>query len=142
MADASSRAGKFPQLEGFKNSLHTLAHGWNKPEGAVQLGEWDRFMAEQFGYFLGRLASAEEENGSVLDNSIVLYGSSNSQTHNNNDYPLILAGGRKLGLQHGQFRKFGANVPLSNLFVTMLNRLGVSTENFADSSGEMTEVLA
>lgn len=140
MADASSKAGKFPQLEGFKDSLHTLAHGWNKPEGAEKLGRWDRFMAEQFSYFLQRLASAQEENGSILDNSVVLYGSSNSQTHNNTNYPLVLAGGRQLGLQHGQFRKFPASVPLSNLFVTMLHRIGVDRPSFADSTGEITEL--
>jgi len=48
-------------LEGFKGSLHTLAHGWNKPEGAEKLGQWDRFMVEQLTYFLDRLASAEEQ---------------------------------------------------------------------------------
>lgn len=140
MADASSKSGKFPQLEGFKNSLHGLAHGWNKPEGAVALGKWDSFMATQLNHFLTRLASAEEENGTVLDNTVILYGSSNSQTHNNSNYPLVLAGGNKLGLQHGQFRKFGADVPMTNLFVTMLNSVGVPTEKFLDSSGEMTEV--
>lgn len=141
MADASSKAGKFPQLEGFKGSLHNLAHGWNKPEGAEKLGQWDRFMAEQFGYFLGRLASAEEADGSVLDNSVVLYGSSNSTTHNNNNYPLLLAGGSKLGLKHGRFLKFGADVPMSNLFVTMLNCVGANSESFADSTGAMDELL-
>jgi len=140
MADASSKAGKFPQLEGFKNSLHSLAHGWNKPEGAVKLGEWDRFMAEQFGYFLGRLASTEEKHGTMLDNSVILYGSSNSQTHNNTNYPLILAGGGQLGLRHGQYRRFGSDVPLSNLFVTMLNSIGVQAETFADSTGPLDEL--
>ncbi|MFP6766298.1 MAG: DUF1552 domain-containing protein, partial [Planctomycetaceae bacterium] len=141
MADASSKAGKFPQLEGFKSSLHSLAHGWNKPAGAVKLGEWDRFMAEQFGYFLGRLAATEEKHGSMLDNSVILYGSSNSQTHNNTNYPLILAGGGRLGLQHGQYRRFGSEVPLSNLFVTMLNSVGVQTEKFADSTGPLNALL-
>ena len=47
MADASSVAGPFPFREGFKANLHTLAHGWNKPEGAVALGKWDKFMTEQ-----------------------------------------------------------------------------------------------
>ena len=70
----------------------------------------------------------------------MLYGSSNSQTHNNNDYPLILAGGNGLGLQHGQFRKFGADVPLSNLLVTMLNRIGVDRPSFADSTGDISEL--
>ena len=140
MADASSKAGKFPQLEGFKGSLHNLAHGWNKPEGAVKLGEWDRFMADQLAYFLDRLASADEQHGSILDNSVVLYGSSNSQTHNNTNYPLVLAGGRRLGLQHGRYLKFGANVPMSNLFVTMLKTLGIPCDQFADSTGALNEV--
>lgn len=142
MADASSKSGKFPQLEGFKDSLHTLAHGWNKPEGAEKLGKWDRFMAEQLGYFLNRLASAQEDDGSILDNSVILYGSSNSQTHNNSNYPLVLAGGGKLGLQHGQFRTLSEDVPLSNLFVTMLNRIGVDRPSFADSTGEISELTS
>jgi len=141
MADASSKAGKFPQLQGWKMHLHSLAHAWNKPKGAVQLGKWDRFMAEQLAYFLKRLSTAQEENGSVLDNSLVLYGSSNSITHNNRNYPLVLAGGSKLGIHHGQFLKFGAQVPLSNLFLTMLNSIGVPGTKFADSTGKMTELL-
>jgi hypothetical protein len=142
MADASSKAGKFPQVEGFKGSLHNLAHGWNKPEGAVKLGEWDRFMAEQLAYFLDRLSSAKEQHGSVLDNSVVLYGSSNSQTHNNSNYPLVLAGGNQIGLQHGQFLKYSSDVPLTNLFVTLLNCIGVPTSKFADSNSVLTEMLA
>lgn len=142
MADASSKAGKFPQLEGFKGSLHSLAHDWNKPEGAVNLGKWDRFMADQLAYFLTRLENTSEGAGSLLDSSIVLYGSSNSQTHNNSNYPLVLAGGSNLGLQHGQFLKLTEQVPMSNLFVTMLNRIGVPTRSFSDSTGEVTEVLA
>ena len=141
MADASSKAGKFPQLEGFKGSLHNLAHGWNKPEGAENLGRWDRFMAEQFGYFLDRLASAQEADGSILDNSVVLYGSSNSTTHNNSNYPLLLAGGNKLGLRHGRYLKFGDDVPLSNLFVTMLQCVGAEQAKFADSTDPISELL-
>ena len=137
MADASSKAGKFPQIEGFKGSLHNLAHGWNKPEGAVKLGKWGRFMAEQLVYFLKRLDAAKENNGSILDNSVILYGSSNSQTHNNNNYPLVLAGGNNLGLYHGRYLKFGSEIPMSNLFVTMLNSLGVNANRFADSTGAL-----
>jgi hypothetical protein len=141
MADCSSKAAKFPQLQGFKDSLHSLAHDWDKPEGAEKLGRWDRFMAEQFAYFLARLDSAKEENGSLLDHSLVLYGSSNSTTHTNNNYPLVLAGGSELGLHHGQFLKFPEKIPLANLFTTMLHCVGVDQEKFADSTGEMTEIL-
>jgi len=141
MADCSSKAAKFPQLEGFKKSLHSLAHDWNKPGGAEELGKWDQFMAQQLAYFLDRLSGAKEQNGSVLDNSLVLYGSSNSKTHENKNYPLVLAGGRELGFQHNRFLKFSDDVPLSNLYVTMLNQMGVETESFVDSTGEMTELL-
>jgi len=142
MADASSKAGKFPQLEGFKGSLHSLAHDWNKPEGAENLGKWDRFMAEQLAYFLGRLNSVQEGDSSLLDKTIVFYGSSNSQTHNNSNYPLILAGGGDMGFAHGQFRKFSNEVPLSNLFVTMLQRMGIQSEAFADSTGSLSDVIS
>ena len=142
MADCSSKAVPFPQLEGFKNSLHGLAHGWNKPEGAEALGRWDRFMAEQFAYFLNRLASCEENGESLLDHTAVLYGSSNSTTHNNQNYPLILAGGGAFGLRHGRFHKFEESVPMSNLLLTMLNRVGAQQESFADSTGEIAELMS
>lgn len=142
MADCSSKAAKFPQLQGFKDTLHTLAHDWDKPGGSERLGQWDRFMAEQLGYFISRLDSAKEESGSLLDNSVVLYGSSNSVTHDNNNYPLILAGGKELGFKHGRYLRFGAEVPMSNLLVTMLNRAGIECEKFADSTGELRELLS
>ena len=141
MADCSSKAAKFPQLQGFKDSLHSLAHDWDKPGGAEKLGRWDRFMAEQFAYFLSRLDSAKEENGSVLDNSVILYGSSNSTTHDNRNYPLVLAGGNSLGMKHGQFLKFGEQVPMANLLMTMLHRIGAPCDAFADSTSDMTELL-
>ncbi len=138
MADASSKAGKFPQLEGFKSSLHSLAHDWNKPGGAEALGPWDRLMVEQLSYFLSRLAAATERDGSILSNSVVLYGSSNSNTHNNRNYPLLLAGGANLGLKHGRYLRLGEEVPLSNLLLTMLNCVGVETERFSDSTNDLS----
>ncbi|MCS5630249.1 MAG: DUF1552 domain-containing protein [Pirellulaceae bacterium] len=140
MADASSVAGPFPFREGFKANLHTLAHGWNKPEGAVALGKWDKFMTEQLTYFLQRLKSTQEGDGTLLDRTMVLHGCSNSTTHNNNNYPLIFAGGNKLGLQHNHYVKVGSDVPMSNLFVTMLDKMGVEAPVFADSTGELTPI--
>ncbi len=138
MADASSKAGKFPQLEGFKSSLHTLAHDWDKPGGAEALGRWDRLMVEQFCYFISRLANAPEQHGSVLDNSVVLYGSSNSNTHNNRNYPLLLAGGAGMGLKHGRYMRLDEEIPMSNLLLTMLNCVGVRTERFSDSTDQLS----
>lgn len=142
MGDFTTKGMKFPQLLGFNGTLHKLAHGWNKPEGAEDLGKWDQFMAGLFADFLQRLQSAPEGEGTLLDNTMAFYGSSNSETHNNSNYPLLFAGGNGLGLQHNQFLKFDDKTPLSNLFVTVLDRLDVPVESFVDSSGEMSDVLA
>ena len=116
MADASSVAGPFPFREGFKANLHTLAHGWNKPEGAVALGKWDKFMTEQLTYFLQRLKSTQEGDGTLLDRTMVLHGCSNSTTHNNNNYPLIFAGGNKLGLQHDHYAVSYTHLTLPTIY--------------------------
>ena len=141
MNGATSIAGKFPQLLGFDGKMHNLAHGWNKKGGAEKLGRWDQYLARQLTHFLERLKATEEGDGNLLDHTMILYGSSNSNTHNNNNYPLLLAGGTKLGLNHGQFLEYTAETPLANLHVTMLNRLGVPTEGFVDSTGELTEIV-
>jgi hypothetical protein len=142
MNGATSIATKFPSLLGFGNNQHSLAHGWNKRSGAEALGKWDRFRAEQLTYFLHRLRDTPENEGNLLDQTMVFYGSSNSTTHNNTNYPLVLAGGDKLGLKHGAYHRFGPEVPLSNLFVTMANRLGMSESKFVDSTDEMTEIIS
>ncbi len=143
MNGATSIAGKFPQLLGLSKNMHTMAHDARKgDEGAEPLGKWDLFLTQQLAYFMRRLKGTQEGDGSLLDRTLVYYGSSNSQTHVNLNYPLILAGGSALGLQHGRYRQFGEDIPLSNLFVTLLNKLGAPTESFVDSTGELTDVLA
>lgn len=142
MNGATSIAGKFPPLLGLAKNMHTLAHDARKSdEGAEPLGQWDRFLTEQFAYFVRRLKETPEGDGSLLDRTLLLYGSSNSQTHVNLDYPLLLAGGRGLGLKQGSYLRFGDETPLSNLFVTILNRVGAPMESFVDSSGELTSIL-
>lgn len=143
MNGATSIAGKFPQLLGLSKNMHTLAHEARKGDaGAEPLGQWDLFLTRQLAYFLQRMKDTAEGDGTLLDRTLVLYGSSNSQTHVNLDYPLVLSGGRGLGLRHGQYRRFGEETPLSNLFVTVLQALGLPTDAFADSTGELTEILA
>ena len=142
MNGATSIAGKFPQLLGIGKAMHAVAHGAGKPGGFKTQGQWDRFLAEQLAYFLNRLAQTPEGDGSLLDRTVVFYGSSNSRTHNNTNYPLLLAGGRGLGIQGGQFHRFDAKTPLSNLFATILGQFGTPHEAFSDSTGEMSEILA
>ena len=78
----------------------------------------------------------------MLDHTLVFYGSSNSRTHNNTNYPLLLAGGTKLGVQQGQYLKYSAKAPLANLFVTMIDCMGTPVQSFADSDGRLSELIA
>ena len=143
MHGAISIANKFPSLLGFNKDAHGLAHGAGKGgTGAENKGKWDRYQASCLAYLIKRLSEMEEGSGSVLDNTCLFYGSSNSKTHNNTNYPLILAGGKSMGYKHGQYLTFGKDVPLANLFVTMQKRMGAKADSFADSTGEMSEVLA
>ena len=143
MNGATSIAGKFPQLLGLADNMHSLAHGARKNDaGAEPLGKWDLFLTEQLAYFIERLRQTPEGDGTLLDSTLVLYGSSNSQTHVNLNYPLLLAGGSDIGLAHGSFHRFGSDVPLANLYVTLLNGLGVPVDSFADSTGALDAILA
>ena len=142
VAGATTVANSFPACIGLSGNWHGLAHGAGKKGGYAKLGRFDQFLAQQLSYFLNRLAETPEGDGSMLDRTLVLYGSSNSRTHNNHNYPLLLAGGKQLGFQHNQHLRFTEKTPLSNLFVTMLNAIDVPTAGFVDSTGEMTEVMS
>ncbi|MEM8956110.1 MAG: DUF1552 domain-containing protein [Verrucomicrobiota bacterium] len=141
MHGAISVATTFPQLLGYANNMHSLAHGANKPGGAKKNGEWQAFLAKRMSDFLSKLDSIEEGEGTLLDNTLVYYGSSNSNTHNNRNYPLVLAGARNMGFTHGHYLRYGEDTPLANLYATMLERLGTSEGSFADSSGKLREVV-
>jgi hypothetical protein len=124
---------------GYKGATHDIAH--KRPKDFS--GQWDQWRNKQHAYFLQRLKDAKEGDGNMLDNTVVLWGCGHPHaSHSTRNYPIQLAGGNKLGFKHGQLHKFVGEkkVPLSNLFVSMLNAVDVPTKTFADSTGEMTEL--
>jgi hypothetical protein len=126
---------------GYKGATHDIAH--KRPEGFS--GEWDKWRAEQHAYFLKRLRDTKEGDGNMLDRTLVLWGSAHPHgSHSTQNYPLLLAGGNKLGFNHGKLHDFigDKKVPMANLYVSMLNAVDVPTEKFADSTGEMTVLRA
>lgn len=132
-----SLARKFPAVIGLKPDWHGLAHAAGKKDGPENLGRFDQFMVENLARFLGRLKETPEGDGTMLDRTLVVYGSSNSRTHQNRNYPLLLSGGNRLGLKHNQYLHFDEKTPMSNLFVTMLQALGIESEQFVDSTGPL-----
>jgi hypothetical protein len=100
------------------------------------------FLAEQLAYFLTKLKGTREGDGNLLDRTLVLYGCSTSSTHLARNYPLILAGGREMGIKHGNYHVIDENKRrMSDLFVTMLNALGVETQRFGESTTNLNELL-
>ncbi len=152
------RSDHLARAVGF-NLAHQLSHETKNPDGWKNFGIYCQFLNEEFGRFLNKLKETPEPagTGSMLDNTLLLFGSASSAFHLSRNYPLILAGGKHMGFKHGQYiNHVGMNfqggpwlgdrepwqdamksedVPLSNLFVTMLQRLGVATDSFADSTG-------
>jgi len=140
----SSKWDNIPIALGLGGTHHVLAH--NAVQGGVhleKLGKYDKFQADLLAEFITKLADTPEGEGTMLDNTVVLYGSSNSQTHVNTDYPLMLVGGEKLGFRQGALHDFGKKTPpLSNLYLTLLNALKVPATQFSDSSGTIPEIMA
>lgn len=140
--DGMGFADNFPNLAlGIKKGHHTISH--DKATG--HWGEWgryDRWHAEQFAYFLERMNTIADEHGPLLDGTLVLYGSCCSTTHNARNYPLVLAGGGELGIRHGRYTIHDESIPFSNLLLSMLRAVGVDAESFADSTGELPDLLA
>lgn len=121
---------------GLSKGHHAISH--DKSEGHwKEWGQYDQWLVSHFSYFVDRMKNTQDEFGSLLDNTQVLYGSACSSTHNARNYPIILAGGKNMGLQHGSYTRFSSDVPMSNLFVNQLRAAGVLTDTFSDSTDNM-----
>jgi len=131
----------FPKLALDLGGHHSITH--DKKSGHYKRqGKYDQWLAKQFAYFLDKMENTHDEYGSLLDNTLILYGSACSSTHNANNCPLVLAGGSKLGVQHGSYKKFDPKkIHLSNLFLSMLNTVGIDRESFSDSTGGLPSIL-
>ncbi|WP_298868984.1 DUF1552 domain-containing protein [uncultured Gimesia sp.] len=129
----------FPSLLGLPTH-HNLSHGTRSEGGYERWAKYDRFLVQQFQKFLVKLKNTPDEDGSLFDNTINLFGSGTSLTHVHKNYPLILAGGKNLGLKHGQYLKYKTELPMNNLLLSLAHCYGIDRESFGDSSGELSEI--
>ena len=127
-----------PPIPGVTMDYHNLSHHGREPDKIAQLRLIEMEHMRAFADLLRGLRDAREGEGSLLDRTLVLLGSNlgNGSSHNCKNMPVILAGG---GFDHGQHLAFDTenNEPLPNLFVTMLQRLGIETDRFASSTGTL-----
>lgn len=128
-----------PHVPGVKNETHGLTHHGNEPEKIAELRKIEEAQLTVFGDLLKAFRDVNETGGSLLDHTQVLYGSclGNANSHSNQNLPLILAGGR---FKHGKNLSFDSNnnTPMANLFVTMLQGLGIEAGKFASSTGSIS----
>ncbi len=128
---------------GMKKDLHQLSHSAAKSaEGFKDWGLWDQFVAKQLAYFINRMKETREGDGSMLDRCLVFQGAATSRVHDNTNFPLILAGGKKMGHNAGQFVTYDEEKNnLANLFVRIANAMDVPMEKFGDSTGVSMDEL-
>ncbi len=124
---------------GISEAHHGMTHHKGDPDKIEKISKINRYHAEQLAYFLGKLKSIEEPGGSVLDQSMVLYGSglSDGNRHDHADLPTLLAGRAGGTLKPGRHVVYQSETPLANLFVSMLDRMGVKPESVGDSTGPL-----
>ena len=120
------------------DGYHNLSHHGQSAEKLAQLEAADRWQIDLLARLMTKLAERREGEHRLLDRTILLYGSNlgDANTHDNTNLPILVAGG---GFRHGSHMVFPAddNLPLSNLFVTVLRRLGVEVDAFGSSTGPL-----
>ena len=149
---------------GVKQDRHSLSHHNGNPKLMQDLLASDAFNFQQFGYFLDRLKEVKDADGPLIDTTMALYGSGMAygHSHGNASLPLVLAGGTSLGIKHGSHVDYNltkdfkgydkhkgiyhnavnSRAHLSNLLLTMAQKMDVPVEKFADSNGTASEVVS
>ena len=131
----------YPEL-GIPDPHHGLSHHGNRPGQMEKLRQVNVHHVEQFAYFLDRLRSTPDGDGTLLDNMLALYGCgiSDGNQHLHTNLPILLAGGAGGRLQGGRHIRVEEETPLTNLQLSMLDKIGVATERLGDSSGQLTHL--
>jgi hypothetical protein len=126
---------------GVSEGHHNLSHHGNDGEKKKKIARINRFHMEQFAHFLQTLKATSEEEGSLLDNCMIVYGGGigDGNRHNHDKLPVLLAGGGGGTLRPGQHRKL-PRTPMTNLYLGMLDRLGVEADRIGDSTGRLDDV--
>ncbi len=129
----------FPQLD-ISMSHHEISHHNFEKVKLAALAKINVHQSELFAYFLAKLDALKEGNSTLLDHSLIMYGSSLSvpTSHSQRDLPIIVAGGAAGRIAGGRHIRYpGDMTPLTNLYLTMLDKVGVPTETLGDSSGKL-----
>jgi hypothetical protein len=125
---------------GISEAHHGLTHHSGDPEKIEKVTKINCYHLQQFTYLLDKLKAAKEGDGTLLDHSMIVYGSalSDGNRHEHHNLPLILAGRGNGTLKPGRLVRYPAETPITNLYVAMLDRMGVPVESLGDSTGKLS----
>jgi hypothetical protein len=134
----------FTFLDGVEGGFHSHSHHQRKPAAMEQYQLINKWHVERLAGLLRRLDERKEDGQSLLDRTLVFYGSGlrDGDKHDPKDLPILLAGGQGLGVAQGAHLRFPKRTPLCQLYVSMLNAFGLPTEQFGDAQKALPGVLA
>jgi hypothetical protein len=134
--EGSNRAFRFIDVP---EGHHSLSHHQRNSEKLEKIKKIDRFYVEQFAYFLDKMSRVKEGDKTLLDGSQVVYGSAigDGDRHNHDELPVVFAGRAGGTVSPGRHVRYPRNTPMANLFLEMLDRMGVKEERFGDSTGRL-----
>jgi hypothetical protein len=132
----------YPEI-GVSDPHHPTSHHGNDPEKVAKIAKINTFHVSLFAEFLQRMKSTPDGDGSLLDHSVYLYGSGmgNPSLHDHENLPILVAGGAATGLKGGKHLKYDKGLPLANIHLTLLDRVGVQLDSFGDSSGKVEDLF-
>ena len=131
----------YPQV-GVTDGHHAISHHQNRAESMEKNVKIQTYNVGLFKYFLDRLKNTPDGDGTLLDNSLILYGSnmSNSNAHDHFPLPNVVVGGAAGRMRGGRHLRYPDHTPMANLLVTMLDKVGVKEEKLGDSTGRFTDL--
>ena len=124
---------------GVSDAHHPLTHHRGNPEWIEKVAKINSFHLEQFAYFVAKLKATPDGDGTLLDRMMVVYGSglADGNQHTHNDLPVAIAGGGNGALRPGRHVRYPKETPMTNLYVAMLDHMGITPEHIGDSTGEL-----
>ncbi len=128
----------YPQ-SGVRDGFHVASHHSNLRANMDRFALINKYHVDLLAYYLGKLKSTPDGDGNLLDHSMVLYGSSmsNGNQHDHDPLPIVLAGGAAGQLKGGRHMRYAPHTPMSNLLLSMLDKLGIQAERHGDSTGRL-----
>jgi hypothetical protein len=132
----------YPEI-GVPEPHHPLSHHGSDPHKIAQMAKINAFHVSLFSEYLQKLKNTPEGNGSLLDNVLILYGSGigDPDVHDHTNLPIIVAGGAAGGMQGNRHIRYKEPIPLANLHLTLLDKVGVQLDSFGDSNGKVDELF-